>query len=89
MFFAPCASGRGSCTLPVILWFHNLVIYRLRKLQKIGFFCRPPEALNDFRYIPWAIRTNTETLLFHRRQWNLKARYGSGLNPKQSKPLFT
>lgn len=55
--------------------------------EKTGFFCRPPEVFRNL-HIPLGILPDYETCLYPWRHGNLKARYGSGLNPKQSKPLF-
>ena len=57
--------------------------------EKLGSFVVLPEAPGNFRLNPGVYRTNVGSLIFHRRQWSPEARYGSGLNPKHSKPLFT
>lgn len=57
--------------------------------EVLGSFVVLPRCSMISGQYPQAIHVITDLAIFHRRQRNLKARCGLGLNPKQSKPLFT
>lgn len=85
---APILVGRDGFKPPPSDSLSDALFIKLTT-EVLGSFVVLPRCSMISGQYPQAIHTITDLAIFHRRQRNLKTRCGLGLNPKQSKPLFT